>query len=504
MRNNKLIITSITCNRPALFSKSLSGISKSLLSSEIDSEIIVCDDSSDGEVRTKNKEIVKNAIREHQVDILYLGKEEKKHLIQSLQDVNFDEKIKNALEFAFFGDRVFEFLKGPGTNRNAALTACAGRRFLSLDDDTDMRFFSRKGTEDNIEISTKKPDLEFAAFANWKNVDKVCVPFSEDSLALFDKMVAATSSEKIREFKQKDRHIYYDDAIKSCDVKNSPVKVVMAGICGGRWYSRPFGFYFADGALRKSMFRKKRDYEHAKFSPIAVMHAPRFVLSPHPVLVSTAVGVDAREIVPPFIPHIRNQDTIWGMLMKYCYRESFTAHLPFAISHVNSEKVSFKEEDFTRVTADAGLMTSLIMRDIGRRINKLSPDKVLQRVGEIFISFSRLSHKEWMAYLRSLWLVHVGTSCNELERLLEKHRRRPAYWAKDVQNFMENIRGQALEPSAYLPREFLSVWNEREAGERYQNLLYRYGELLIAWPLIWKSVQKLNTENGGLESGGSL
>jgi len=503
MKKDKLAITSITCNRPALFSKSLSGIAETLTSNEIDSEIIACDDSLDGYVKAQNKEIVKNIRQEHKVDIKYCGNEEKERFIQALKVDAGNAKIADPLEFAFFGDKAFEFLKGPGANRNASLLACVGRRFISFDDDTDLRFFSKQKTEGSLEISTKKPDLEFAAFAGWKQIEKVTTPFTEDALGWLNKVLGAAPSEIISECQQQGRPILFEKKLDSARQENAPVKVVMAGICGGRWYSRPFGIYFADGALRKLMFRKKRDYEHTKCDPIAIMHAQRFILSSHQLLISTAFGVDAREMVPPFIPHIRNQDTIWGMLMKLCYRGSLTAHLPFAIYHDSSGKTPFQEEDFTRATADTGLMTSLIIGDMGRRINKVAPEKMLQRLGNSLISFSCLSHGEWAAYLRSLWLMHVGTTCIELEKLLEKYKGKPSFWAKDAQEFMDTIRGQALESSSYIPREFLSYWSEKEAGVRYRDLLYKYGELLVAWPLIWESAQKLNAEGRGLSGGGT-
>ncbi len=83
---------------------------------------------------------------------------------------------------------------------------------------------------------------------------------------------------------------------------DSSIKAAFLGIYGGRWFSRPFGVYFNNKPDRYCGFRNKSEYSKIKENPISLMLPEHLTLSRAPFFITTAMGIDSGEILPPYPP----------------------------------------------------------------------------------------------------------------------------------------------------------------------------------------------------------
>jgi len=107
------------------------------------------------------------------------------------------------------------------------------------------------------------------------------------------------------------------------------------------------------------------------------------------------------------------------------------------------------------------------------------------------MELSTLPHAEWQHLTHKLYLGFVAGEIRELERLLEKHRGKPSYWAKDVHSHIELMRQAAGDTSNIIPTELKETHSPEEAGEVHRSFLHSYGELLCVWPELWQAAVAL-------------
>jgi hypothetical protein len=165
--------------------------------------------------------------------------------------------------------------------------------------------------------------------------------------------------------------------------------------------------------------------------------------------------------------------------------ESGIAQLPFAAYHDPPNRNPFSEEELGTVAVDFGLLAYLILKDRLKALPLCESETGLTMMGKRFIELSELGAKDWEEYCYTLSLDYVSQTVHHAREQLEFYRRKPRWWARDMDSFITQAVRQSMDPG------LLSFQLENQSYFR------EYGQLLLSWPTIWKAAVEVNQSGEG-------
>lgn len=460
-----------TRNRPALLARSATSLLPWLSTRhEGPLPLLVLDHSDQDEALEENRALVQiladSAPPEE--EIFYLGPRERRRLVSVL--AQGDREREELLGFACLRRTPELPISSPGRNRNCALLAWAGRKILSMDDDA--RFcFSRLRGKDPITPS----GYTALATADREVLDEYLEPFSGDPL---EEMAGS--------------------------LQGREVPLVMTGITGNRWFGRPHHFLTLEDPLRDRVYAPGKRYNHSRAAPFAFFQYPRGRASESPFLVTACHGADARILLPPFPPQGHADDSVFGVLVRFCYPGSVTRHMPFCVHHDLGEPRPFPDDAWHQTGLTAAMLTRLVAQYLAGRV---SPDLVgagerLFRMGELFSSLVEMPIEGWRDMVHELFLVFATSEGERFGELLERYRGKPSWWARDVEDYRERLIQQGATPEGALPREYHHAGLSLAEGlEAYRSFCRSYGQLMMVWPRLWEAACSRVPEPGLALSG---
>jgi len=198
-----------------------------------------------------------------------------------------------------------------------------------------------------------------------------------------------------------------------------------------------------------------------------------------------AVGLDKRSLLPPFMPVLRNSDSLFGTLLPLVDPDAFFGYLPQAITHLPPERRGCPGRSYLATPAGSDSISMIGMVILSFPLTATAGGTETDRtmaLGRYLQSVSRLGVPEFIEFLLPRYLRDKARLIGELERLLVIHKGQPQAWAEDVQGSIDAIYA-ALETRASLcPRDLCVGRTPDEAIALLLDLIGRYGELLEYWP----------------------
>lgn len=435
----------ITCDRQQQFVRSLTGLLQHL--PDTCRQVLVCDDTRDvATVQSKDAD-ARRIGASYPQKVQFFGREQRRLLAQQLNETS--GVGQDTVEFALFGD-VSLPMNNSGANRTALLLKSAGSKLLSFDDDCIFawRRLQQNGSE----------RLLHGVLADRQAYEGISETYTGDPIREMADMLGDQSSQD----------------------NTGTVRAVMAGLYGGRWFFRPFGQFFIQGALRDICYVDKASYRAAARYPFSFLQTPDNTISREPLFVAAAMGMDAEEILPPFIPNVRSQDAVWAMMLRCSCADSRIGHVPFSIGHEFSGRVPFEARDYRSVLPDVGLNMMLITADQLRTRQFANASHGLSAAGMLLQRVAAAGDAEFSQYLHELWYQHVAVTVSQLQRLLVQYDYEPSFWAKDCRIFIRDL------------QKSLHMHNRHYIEFPYRRLLQQTADMLIAWPAIWQAAAELN------------
>ena len=432
------------------------------------SNVLIVDDSLDDLVRQENKIVVERFGSGTCSGVIYIGIPERR-LLSSLLDIT---RGYGEFNFSLGTDPDASVNRFAGSTRNATLLASIGSKAVSIDDDTLFNFFSFK--EEAAELENAPPTtLPFGTAAKMHSYLKAA---EQDPLALFDSVLGSSTEASAT-----------DD-----NVLSGPVRAAMAGICGGRWFSRAHAHISVPASVHSTLWKNRSDYMRAKSQPYALLLSSKLQLSGSPFFVTTCFGFDARVLLPPFFPGIRGSDLVWGRLLRACFRDSPIAYLPLAIEHDHTTKAPFSEQDSTVLNPIAAEIILQFIDYFMRDTVLTGAADMILALGERFVMLSRQPVPAFRELCLYLFLQNHSARHRGLEIELENAAKPPKYWKRDVLDYLKRTRSFVLTDRAWLPLEFLQLYGPDRGEEEFRHYLGQCGRLLCSWPEIWQAADVLH------------
>jgi hypothetical protein len=206
------------------------------------------------------------------------------------------------------------------------------------------------------------------------------------------------------------------------------------------------------------------------------------------------LGLDNRELLPPFMPVQRNQDGIFGTLLRAC--SGYTGFLPYMVHHQASKSRS------TTATVQQPRKFALTLPSIILALAEQSlpqqvvdgSDETLIELGKIFEHWGSLALPDLQESFRLSVLQDMTGTLKDLETVLQMYQGKPDYWKKDVKARMTWMRETIASDTFLVIDDLTAACPEGSTWELSQSLIRRFGELVQIWPCIYATARRLKSD----------
>ena len=220
------------------------------------------------------------------------------------------------------------------------------------------------------------------------------------------------------------------------------------------------------------------------------------VVSDLNTLLTTAIALDNRDILPPFMPGFRGEDGVFGTILSRCYDGTFGAQLPWAVLHLPPDVRQYSPAPL------AGVRLSDIVSECILSWNLPLPSfgaaERLRSLGAHIKAIGELSYSDFVFSIRGLLWRRSGRIISACEAALKKHGRSPEFWAADLEREEAAARAACTDPSSVAPLDVLPGRSVEETNRITQGFLRRFGELLFWWPSIVERASDLARKGVGI------
>lgn len=180
----------------------------------------------------------------------------------------------------------------------------------------------------------------------------------------------------------------------------------------------PVMFLLLESDSRRRLLESESTYRSAFASREVLRAVDCPCITDNPFFFAATFGYDNRTLLPPFMPVLRAEDDIFGFTVRACIEDGYFGHLPTAVFHSPVDTRAYSHE-FT---------------------------------------------------------------IQQMEGYLQHYRRVPAFWAKDVDNYLHHFHTALISENFVVPKDLLGSRNADEARKLSQQLVFKFGQLLYYWP----------------------
>lgn len=369
-----------------------------------------------------------------------------------------------------------------GACRNTLLLCSAGDPLVSVDDDTICSIGAPPQVLSGVVLSSEPWPVEFWFEGYSGDAKFASAPIWDDFVGLHERLLgksfpgcanAEVGSANL------------DDASPGIIAKllagKTRVLVTSLGVRGDCGFGSPSPYLWLRGASRQRLTDSEGNYRTAIKDRRLIMTARRPTVSDSSFCMAINLGIDNRELIPPFPPVQRNEDGVFRLVLGICFDEVCSGHIPWTIQH---EPVPHRF--FDDIWKSAGqfrscdLMVPLIQSfRQGSALGSDAPAR-LRRLGSYLAEIGSLNAHEFDEFLRAQLFRTATSLLTEMEKSLREAGRKPTYWERDMTQYMGSLRKALLDPDITVPSDLPgSALARRELLAR---LIYLYGKLLQIWP----------------------
>lgn len=474
-----------TRNRPGVLKRTLEAYACRERTFGRTTRIVVIDDSSTENFRKEVRDIAIAVQRQIGNELLYIGPQERNALAAALA-----RNLGIPKATADFGIGLKESVVSMGSARNALFLAHVGQMFISSDDDVGVDVVPSPPESRGLALTTSKGnDYELELFRDRAEM------LSRVEFQSFD---LTSAHERLLGRRLADLVAMESAAVwnlKGLNAKRHPrfrpesqVLFTAPGIVGDIACDYPLIYFLLPNKFRKEWHESEADYRMAMANR-QVLRRPRsnaIVDEAH--CMSTQIGIDNREHLPPFPPVYRAEDTAFGEIINACVPNSCVGFLSCCVSHLPPDERTIPR-DFAKRLGNPGvneLLALLVSAKTSECSFESTPDRIIS-LGNYLMQVGKLPIAEFVEYLRELRCVSAGTMVASFEAQLRQQQEQCSYLVGDIKEAIANLKG-LLVKRWVSPHDYLGP--ENEGPSKVQQYVAHYAALLRVWPCILDWVRK--------------
>jgi hypothetical protein len=454
-------------------------------------KLLVADDSRSIEQSRALKESLRSRFAGSGQALYYLGPEEKRQFLALLtRDGAFPHDV---VEFGLFGPS--GHAPTMGANRNAILLQTAGEMVLSADDDTicqprippdaDGADFLRLGSHGDPNAIWFFPDRPSAlAYTRPTEIDIAGAHERLLGKSVWS-LVAPNAGNGVVDLSHACDHL-----LQSIWSGKGAIPITLNGFVGDSGlYSERNLLALRDPATRLRLVNSEETLQTALRSR-EVLRQARFATVCHGgPFVTMFTGIDNRGLLPPFFPAYRGEDRVFGHTLNQCMGSCYFGYLPWALVHAPSSGRSSHPDGVATVR-----ISDLVCACISTWIctnHWLPVADHMRALGRHLIEMGSAEPDGFREGLRMLMLKQASRRTTHEEGLLRQYGKQPEYWAAELRKNIETRLMAAVKSDYMVPVDLPQHLPKEELLGQAQDLIRRYGELLLWWPAIVEQAKAL-------------
>ncbi len=475
----------VTANRPAALKRVLESYAANFREHGRKPECFIVDDSRDAATRRSCRETLATTARGFpELDFSYWGAEEKSKWADDL--ARRSGVARSTIDFAI-GDP-FRTGYTPGANRNALTLLSAGRMIVSVDDDTLCRIRRPRGDSTAIRITERGESTRVWVQGSFSELTAAYPEISEDFLGLHAKTLGRKVSDIVGETPKSNLFVEpISEGFQASILSGASVRLGWTGIAGDCGYAKPGYLLFLGGEERARFLTGESEYEAYLRGRQIVRVTDETTLTPGGVFQSTAIAMDGREILPPFMPVFRGEDMAFGILFRTALRGAAVAYHSFTVDHLPIESRGHARSDLWSTMSESNFLdtASVFLAQIPFR-PELSSEDAIATAGEDLRNRVDIGESDFRAFFEEMRRKSIDGRIEWFEGLLVRHGSEPRYWADDLSRFIAEFRKSGESTEKMVPFELRSGADVTGALRNVQRLMVEFARLLEAWPTLVK------------------
>lgn len=481
-----------TCDRP----KQLARLMKSFAEHQVHHgrryRYLVMDDSKNSNHLAENQAVTERLRKEAGLDIHYHGWEQQQKLITALSSA-FPEQ-QEAIQWLLGGSREDGEFSG-GRLWNYMLLLTAGKRFLTIDDDMVCQPRLAPGHQNSLEISGRQREVHF--FLNRDELLANTAVSNLDPIAQHSDILGGSIGATIRNFSaiKLDEQAFKHLSSEQADTLHADAKILLTqcGIFGDPGTASNHWVYELEGEARSQLVANPEAYEVLRAGRHVWLGSSSFHFLPTTSLLSTLTGFDNQQMLPCTGPRFRNEDHLFGTLVKVLYPTSLALDFPWGLLHFPEPERPWRQENLDQPES-VGVLGFLadIASNSMENCYASGGHQRLTFLAETYLALADASDTVLAAGIEeNLLHARVG-KINHLQAQLDIYHSQPSYWANDVKRLLQ------AGSNALINREDRLIPEASAGGERSAQIalvrttLRQFGSALKIWPQLWKFCKENN------------
>jgi len=345
----KPVVAILTWERPQALERLLESIATNCDTEKFHC-LYVIDDSLKAENISQNKALVNRFISRIGAPLQYFGRAEQKSLLAKL--VKQLPEHENALHFLADQSRWKDYWTS-GLSRNLALLLSCDHRLVMLDDDAICDVYTPPDQKPDITFSDDPREAAF--FGSEQEWAYLRQPINPDPINRHMQCLGLTFSEALAVLGQ--NHLKPSGFSNATALQLSelqPDSAVLVTECGSLGCPGTSDNTWLPGmapASLKSMLASAEKTTHALSSRKVWSGRNKPHFSPRPNM-SQITGFDNRQLLPPYLPILRNEDSLFGYMLDFIFPTSVTLDYPWAITHLPIPDRQWRDQDLNFKPAD--------------------------------------------------------------------------------------------------------------------------------------------------------
>jgi hypothetical protein len=375
-----------------------------------------------------------------------------------------------------------------GTCRNALLLHAVGEVSLQVDDDTGATLAAAPGSAPGLVLSSAGDPTEFWGFPE----DAVLPDAGVDLLELHERLLGRRAADLLAAAgSAADLNAANAGLFRRLE-SGGRVLVTTAGVAGDSGMGSPLALLMLEGASRARLLATETDYRRAVFGRRVLRAVTRPTVGDAAFCMAMNLGLDHRDLLPPFLPVQRNQDGVFGAVLRAC-GGGFLGLLPWVLPHCPPEPRRADPETVWQRAArpHTGHLVQLLVGAFSASPGVRSFADRLRALGIALEELGSAPLGEFEEHVR----LHVWNALSRPAGQLEAHLKhfggQPGYWADDVRRALAGLREGLAGPEYARPWDLADAFGAERARELLPRLIRRYGRLLRAWPALVEAARRL-------------
>lgn len=368
-----------------------------------------------------------------------------------------------------------------GSNRNVAVLLSAGSGVVMLDDDVVCTAWEPEGALTNVSIAGHGECRSWQFFEDRRAATSVDL-VDRDIAAAHESLLGANLWDfggSLPDMRSACGHltgtVVHRDAVR--------VAATFAGLAGDSARYCSHRVLLLSGDVRNVLMSDEAQLASALKSREVRRVALRPTITHDSSCMSYCMGLANLEVVPPFFPGIRGEDTVFGAVLAASDPDAVFGHLPLGVLHLSNRSAAYGTSAAisARQTRMADWHVALLaMAPMNGSVGRCSR---LERLARWYRDLGQMPHAQFAEIAIEGLLAQRARELNILEVSLAQNGSH--LWREEVSGYITAVRGAITRRAFFTPVDCVDREEAMAPFIRVQHEMRSVADLLELWPAMW-------------------